>query len=425
MFNDRIFGNLFGNSRSNPPFQQLPTSILNGSTTVSNLGFIPEVATSPTLPAYSFASVSLIDSKLKQQGSQNWNFGFEAEIFKNIVIETNYVGAHGTHLLRVLDGNAPDPARTAEDVAYCQDPNNAAGCVDTPEQSTIQGTLSWFGNTFAGLPVDQAGNTVLFEPGLNTAVASSSYSALETTVTKRFANGFNLRGTYTWAHGLDNAGDPLAPGGAQRSFPRNSNRLYLEHGNSDADVTSRSVIDGTWELPIGTGKANLSSGFIGKVFQGISLSGIGSFQTGQPIDIFGNRDSQHQGLSGRVNLTGNPYPGNQGPSIIADGTGKRTGPAFSAFSLTPFDTVPTVGRNTYRGPNFNNVDAVFQKDTGFEAFHVLLRVESYNVFNHPQFALPQALLADPGSFGISTSTVLRSDGTTAARQIQAALKLVF
>ena len=426
MFNDRIFGNLFGNSRSNPPFQQQPTALLNGSTTVSNLAFLPVSTPSATLPAYSFASVSLIDSKLKQQASQNWNLGFEAEIFKDVVLETNYVGAHGLHILRALDGNAPDPGRTAAAVAYCQNPANDAGCVDTPTQSTLQGTLAWFANTFGGIPVpDQAGNTILFEPALNTAIASSSYNALQTTVTKRFTHGFNLRGTYTWAHGLDNAGDPLAPGGQQRSFPRNSNRLDLEHGNSDADVTSRAVIDGTWELPIGTGKANFSSGFVGKVFEGISLSGIGSFQTGQPIDIFGNRDSQHQGLSGRVNLTGNPYPTNQGPSIIADGTGKRTGPALSAFSLTPFDTVPTVGRNTFRGPNFNNIDAVFQKDTGFEKFHVLLRVESYNILNHPQFALPQASFADPGTFGISTSTVLRSDGTTAARQIQAALKLVF
>lgn len=428
-FNDRIFGNLFGNSRSNPPFQQLPTNILNGSATLATVGFIPTVQTSPTLGQYSFASVSLIDPKLKQQASYNWNFGFQAEIFKDLVVESDYVGAHGLHILRVYDGNAPDPALTALDVAYCRNPNNAYGCVETATQSTIQGTLSWFGNTFGALPYDEAHNTTFFEPGMNTGIASSSYNALETIVTKRFTHGFNLRAAHTWAHGLDNAGDPIAPGGEQRSFPRDSNRIDLEHGSSDSDVKHRIVIDGTYELPVGTGKAALSHGIVGKALQGISISSIATAQSGQPVDLFGNRDSLHQGLSERLNLTGNPYPGSQGVALY----GKRTGPSFTAFSLAPFDTAPTVGRNKFRGPNFTNIDGVFQKDTSFERFHVLLRVESYNVLNHPQFALPGNAFTshdptDPnlgGSFGISQSTVGRSDGTTSARQIQAAMKVVF
>jgi hypothetical protein len=93
--------------------------------------------------------------------------------------------------------------------------------------------------------------------------------------------------------------------------------------------------------------------------------------------------------------------------------------------LTPFDTIPTVGRNKFRGPNFTDIDGVFQKDTSFERFHVLLRVESYNLLNHPQFALPGNAFASSGTFGVSTATVGRSDGTTSARQIQAAMKLVF
>jgi hypothetical protein len=279
------------------------------------------------------------------------------------------------------------------------------------------------------VPYDAAHNTTFYEPGVNTGIASSSYNALETIVTKRFSHGFDLRAAHTWAHGLDNAGDPLAPGGQQRSFPRNTNRLDLEHGNSDSDAKHRIVIDGTWELPVGFGKSNLSHGVVGKALQGISISSIATAQSGQPVDLFGNRDSLHQGLSERLNLTGNPYPGRLGVGLY----GKRTGPAFTAFSLAPYDTVPTVGRNKFRGPNYIDIDGVFQKDTSFEGLHVLLRVESYNVLNHPQFALPDNGFTsndpkDPnlgGSFGISTATVGRPDGTTSARQIQAALKVVF
>jgi hypothetical protein len=141
------------------------------------------------------------------------------------------------------------------------------------------------------------------------------------------------------------------------------------------------------------------------------------------VDLFGNRDSRHQGFSDRLNLVGNPYPGNLGSSFVS--TGKRTGPSITAFSLAPFDTTPTVARNTFRGPNYTNLDAVFQKDTSFEGLHVLLRVESYNVLNHPQFSLPINTFASTQSFGVSTSTITRSDGTTSARQIQAAMKVVF
>ena len=54
-----------------------------------------------------------------------------------------------------------------------------------------------------------------------------------------------------------------------------------------------------------------------------------------------------------------------------------------------------------------------------------LRFEFFNLFNRPQFAQPGNHIQDPGTFGLSTATVTRSDGTTSARQIQLALKLMF
>jgi len=54
-----------------------------------------------------------------------------------------------------------------------------------------------------------------------------------------------------------------------------------------------------------------------------------------------------------------------------------------------------------------------------------IRSEFYNVFNHTQFLQPGNLLASPGTFGLSSGTITRPDGTTSARQIQLALKLMF
>jgi hypothetical protein len=54
-----------------------------------------------------------------------------------------------------------------------------------------------------------------------------------------------------------------------------------------------------------------------------------------------------------------------------------------------------------------------------------LRFEVYNLFNRVQFSQPGNNLANPGTFGISTTTLTRSDGTSSNRQIQLALKLRF
>ena len=69
------------------------------------------------------------------------------------------------------------------------------------------------------------------------------------------------------------------------------------------------------------------------------------------------------------------------------------------------------------------------KNTGLtEQVHLQFRAEVYNVFNRIQFAQPGTsgdTLASPGTFGQSLSTITQPDGTTSARQIQLALKLIF
>jgi hypothetical protein len=56
------------------------------------------------------------------------------------------------------------------------------------------------------------------------------------------------------------------------------------------------------------------------------------------------------------------------------------------------------------------------------------RAEVYNVFNRIQFLNPDAsgdTLSNPGTFGQAVGTITQADGTTSARQIQLALKVIF
>jgi hypothetical protein len=62
-----------------------------------------------------------------------------------------------------------------------------------------------------------------------------------------------------------------------------------------------------------------------------------------------------------------------------------------------------------------------------EQVKLVFRAESYNVFNHPNLASPPAgsLSIASSTFGVSQAQVGQNDGTTGARQIQGALKVIF
>jgi hypothetical protein len=339
--------------------------------------------------------------------SNNWNFGIQHEILRNLTIELNYVGAHALHQFRVVDGNPPQPDLVAQNIAN-----------GTPESDLVFANL-WFG----GPGIQSTNNNAFFQAALNETNGSSYYHGLQMSVTKRLSQGFQIQGAYTWSHSLDDASDPLVAASGNRTFPRNSFKLHQEFGNSDFDIRHRVVINYIWQLPLGKGKQLANSGVIGRVLEGWQFSGITSFQTGHPYDIFYNRDTQHTGLSARGDLIGNP-------ALPAGHPKNQTGVNRDAFCVgpscpTPFGN-PGIGRNRFYGPTYNNWNAVLSKDTSIsERVKLQFRAEAFNLFNRTQFAQPGNLLQVPATFGFSTSTINNPDATTSARQLQFALKLLF
>jgi len=437
IFHDRVFGNLFGNARGNPPFEQdyvanpLDTTSafyggnINGAFPLPN---VPETTPSTIIPNGAHLGPVLFDTHFKNSASNNWNFGIQRELPGNSTIDLSYVGSKGTHIYREMDGNPPDPTLVAQLVAFCSDPNNSFGC--TP--NTVTKTNLYEGGDFGFLPFNAVASNALVQPFYIRSVGDSNYNSLQLKVTHRLSRGLQVQGSYTWAHALDDSGDPLVPATGNRGFPRNSRNLAEEYGNSDNDVRHILVIDYIWEAPIGKGKAYLNHGFAGKVFEGIQFSGITSVETGHPFDVYSNTDSERTGLSNRADLVGNPYtPGDIQTKAVQNGT-KAFFLNSSAFAEPQYGRPGTIARNHFTGPGFVNFDMVFSKRIKFtERVDLQLRIEGYNIFNHPHFKNPGA---DPGVlgnrlgtplFGQITSTIARPDATTSARQMQAGLKLNF
>ena len=92
----------------------------------------------------------------------------------------------------------------------------------------------------------------------------------------------------------------------------------------------------------------------------------------------------------------------------------------SNFTAPASLTQGSLGDNTNYGPSLKNVDFSVFKDIPFtERFRLQIRGEFFNLFNHPQFGMPDSGYGD-SNFGKITSTLAGTE-----RHVQLSLKLLF
>jgi len=424
LFHDRVFGNLVSNATANPPFQQDYFFIVSTldelfANTVSNAPLPPTQTASATVEDGAGIAPALFDHHLRTPYSQSWNFGVQQELLNNLTVEVNYVGTKGTKIFRSVDPNPPQPDLVRQLVQFCSDPSNPFGC----DEGTLQFSNLDFGYEFGSLPFNAVVNNAIVGAALVTTQANSNYHALQANVTRRFSRGLQIQGAYTWAHAIDDAGDPIDPAFRNRSFPRDPFNLRAERGTSDFDVTQRLVLNYVWELPFGRGRAFLKEGVVGKILEGWQIAGITTFSSGIPFDLFGDVDTNHATLSSRLDYLGAANPDN---AVSDQDPRLQTGPRREFFDIAPFGRGGNLGKNRYRGPGENNFNAIISKKTSLsERVKLETRFEFYNVWNRVRFDQPGNLFQDPGTFGVSTSQIGRSDGTSGARQLQFAMRITF
>lgn len=442
IFHDRVFDNLFGLARSNPPFQ---SNIANVFAPGANIPETTPFGTSspPSLTVVSgqHQVVTLLDPNIQSPASQNWNFGIQREFAPGLVLELNYVGAHAYHVIRSLDAVPPDPVLVQQAIAKCAAAGSFAngGCDPGDPQGVISAGVLYGGTTLniVGNP-----NPVIIPPSIRESAlqtqanfpvsnitgtnSDAHYNALQATLSKRFSHGLQFTVAYTWSHATDDSNDPLTPESGTGSYPPDSRTPNITfRGNSDNDVRQRVVGNFNYELPFGTGKEFVNHGLVGRVLEGIQITGVLSAQTGNPYTVFTALDNGRTGVASFSwpDVTGDPLT-NPGPRIQAGGV--KTGVNLAAFSTNFLGHLGDSGRNQWYGPSHTNMDMVLMKNIRLtERFRMQIRSEFFNLFNTPQFAQPGNIIENPGNFGLSTTTINRPDETTSARQIQLAVKLNF
>ena len=136
-----------------------------------------------------------------------------------------------------------------------------------------------------------------------------------------------------------------------------------------------------------------------------TVNAIGTVQGGRPFTVFlpgfsGERPNSVPGVDWR--------PDDQGPDHWIN-------PA--AFSIPAPGTPGNLGRNTLRGPKLHNLDLSLIKAQRVGEGRLELRVEFFNIFNHPNFSIPNSVMGP--TLGVISATA------SPERQIQLGAKLMF
>jgi len=336
--------------------------------------------------------------------------GVQRQLAHNTILEVDYVGTRGHHLLpSPQGGGSASPAgggRTNIDQLNPSFFSLGSAALNAPTANPFyqQGGPGLIGQ--AQVPYYQ-----LLQPfpqfasvNVITTDSASSYNSLAARVERRFSSGLTFLSTYTWSRNFDGSYETSSPSGGSNPGPQNIYDLKSEWGRSFIDVPNRFTLAGSYALPVGRGKRFLSdAGRWNYAIGDWQLSAVTYYENGFPLDI---RQNNQNGLIGAAIQRPNINPGVSGKtsgSLYSRVNGFINPKAFTAVNEFQFGNEPKAGTLRGPGPGTGNWDATLIKTVVIkDRVNFAFRAEAKNIFNHPWFALPNTTLGS-STFGQITS----------------------
>ncbi|MGH9537837.1 MAG: TonB-dependent receptor domain-containing protein, partial [Terriglobales bacterium] len=270
-----------------------------------------------------------------------------------------------------------------------------------------------------------------------TSRSHSTYHSLQTSVSKNSARaGLGLQASYTYSKSLDDTSAVLGgliagAGVVLQTLPQNPWDPGAEKGPSTFDATHSFTLSLIQVLPFD--RVSFLRPLGRTLTGGWQFLNITTLTSGPPFTVYSGVQQTGAGAGGtdRPDLIKQPHFSTSGP-VREDyfGLGSDNASFFNIPINIPGGTGPnhgrfgTLGRDTFRGPAFQDYDFALIKDTPFghrgnaELGTVEFRAEFFNIFNLVNFGLPSNILRGSG-FGIISKTAGPS------RQIQFSLKLIY
>jgi hypothetical protein len=325
------------------------------------------------------------DPRMTAPRSTNYNLNVQYQVSKSTIVTLGYVGNVARHLEGAYNLNPAGQAPGVNPAAV------AMGC-----------TSDFFLGNCTGGATFQYNPLVYGQIGIQTTDYSSNYNSLQASVNRHFSNGLQFQVAYTWSRYFDytsNLENSAFNGPGVNNFDVAGN-----YGPSANDAPQRLVMSYTYTLPfykLGHHWRRLTDDW--------NLSGITTFQSGFPVqvaelaynDLQWSYPDAYYAPPDHAELTGIPIGVNHNPR---NNTNASTGlqnywinPA--AFTFPANGTIGNSNRNPFYGPGLNFWDMALEKSIHFtESKYLQLRLETFDTFNHANFAAPDANVGDP-NFG--------------------------
>jgi Carboxypeptidase regulatory-like domain len=338
----------------------------------------------------------------------NFNLNIERQLPGNQVLTVGYVGSLGRHLVRAYEADKELVADHTAAVAACNS-MTASDCLTMASDLSLN-EPQWF--------TDSSGN--FLSVGRVYTDGTSNYNSLQVKLNKQMTHGLYYIIAYTYSHALDNGS------GFESSGFGNSNDLVgtnwvpgfqqLSYGNSEFDA--RHVFRAAYGYVVPVFSSWKQHYLVNEALGGWHITGITTLQSGNPVSI-GETGLNRSLWCNDATFSFYNCPDNPNTSTFNISHMNPRGPNNlwfdpTVFSQEPLGTFGNVKRNFFSGPGFNYTDMELFKN--FPLGHadtpryIELRLEAYNVFNHPNFAGPDGNLSDGlpsqgGTFGQITSVV--------------------
>ena len=297
---------------------------------------------SAVLPAT--IGVEIFDPHFRRAYVESWNFMLEKEVGRGWIAEAGYVANGSRHMQNRWNANYGFIGGGTPSLVLNQKFGRTA-------------TTNYFSDMFG---------------------FTSSFNALESSLTRRFAQGYMAKFTYTWSKAIGPNGNTTGVDGYSDATPdyRNLNKALQSYDRTHQFTASASA-----ELPFGAGKRWAQHGFGKALLGGWQVNSLLVFYSGPPFSVTSSATSLNA-------------PGNAQTSDQVKSNAQILGTRDSWFDPLAFAPVTdarfgTAGFNILRAPGLANLDAsIFREFRMSERLKMQFRSEAFNVTNTPHFAAP-------------------------------------
>jgi hypothetical protein len=341
------------------------------------------------------AITAVPDGKLHAPYFMEWSLGLEHELGTTGSIHAQYVGTRA---------------------------------VNQPYLTQVNGYQTVCDGCFAPFPYAHStdprfGAVTQFSTGAN-----SHYNGLQLSAMKRMGHGLMGQINYTWSRCMDTVSNggflQFSSGGILSPLPGD---LARDYGPCDYDIRHNLNAQYVYQFPV-----KVQNRLLGYALNGWQVSGTAFWHSGIPFSVLSTAYSANG--NGIVNGSGPQFasvvPGvplyqhSPIPGVTQPGTVQWLNPDAFISTVDPSTGAclggdspencqfGNLGRNALRGPDFAWSDFYLTKTFPLtERVKARFDTQFFNVFNHPNFALPSMVLAGiPGKpttqtgFGAFTST---------------------